>query len=325
MRIAVLGAGAIGGLLGVHLSAAGKPVTLIDRPDRVRDLRSGGLAVLRPDGSRLEAPDIAVCGAAEARPQYDVVILAVKAHEIPGALPTLASLATPDTTIVPVQNGIPWWYFHGVPGPLAGRRLQAADPEGVIGQAVDPGRIVACIAYPAAELDTPNLVRHVEGNRFTVGEPDNRRSERVERISSLFAEAGFKAPVTTDVRAEIWLKAWGNLAFNPVSALTRASMAAICRMPETRALVTRMMQEARDVASKLGVSFRVSLERRLAGAEQVGEHKTSMLQDLEAGRPLELEALVGTVLEIARMVEVETPTIDNVYALTRLLDRKSRT
>lgn len=324
MEVAVLGAGAIGGLLGVHLSAAGTPVTLIDRPDRLRDLRRGGLSVLRPDGSQVSPRAIAMADAAEITQAFDMVILAVKAHEIAAALPALARLTGADTTIVPVQNGIPWWYFHGTSGPFAGQRLHAADPDGRIGECIDTGKIVACVAYPAADLQAPNLIRHVEGNRFTVGELDGQRSERVERISGLLVDAGFKAPVAADIRAEIWLKAWGNLAFNPVSALTRASMAAICRLPETRSLVARMMQEAAEIAAKLGISFRVSLERRLDGAEQVGEHKTSMLQDLEAGRPLELEALVGTVLEIAQLVDVRVPTIEAVYALTRLLDLNNR-
>ncbi len=323
MKIAVLGAGAIGGLLGAHLSTTAATVTLVDHGERARALRSKGLSVLNPDGTQLRAGPVNVRDVSERQEPHDVVILAVKAHEIVSALPALGSLTHGASTVVTVQNGIPWWYFKGLDGPWGGRDLAAADPGGRIAKTVDSKRIVGCVAYPAAEVQSAGVVRHVEGNRFTLGELDGRQSARVEELSRLLAASGLKAPVTPDIRAEVWLKSWGNLAFNPISALTRASMAEICRQPQTRQLATDMMLEAQRIADRLGVTFRVTLERRLQGAEQVGEHKTSMLQDLEAGRPLELESIVGTVLEIARLVEVRAPTIEYIYGLTRLLDRAS--
>lgn len=323
MKIAVLGTGAIGGLLGVHLSTTGATVTLVDQGDRARALRRSGLSVLRSDGTQLAARPVNIRDAAERQDPHDVVILAVKAHEIVSALPALQSMMHGESTIVTVQNGIPWWYFKGLPGMWSGRDLAAADPDGRIDKAIDPKRVVGCVAYPAAEVHSADVVRHVEGNRFTLGELDGSQSERVQQLARLLVASGLKAPVTQDIRAEVWLKSWGNLAFNPISALTRASMGEICRQPQTRQLAMDMMLEAQRIAEKLGVSFRVTLERRLQGAEQVGEHKTSMLQDLEAGRPLELDAIVGTVLEIARLVGVRAATIEHVYGLTRLLDRAS--
>lgn len=319
MNVAVLGAGAIGSLIGGRLAAAGVAVTLLDRGERVRALKAQGLTIVNPDGSIARAANIHIAAASEWRQTHEVVILAVKAHEITDVLPALVSLLHADTTVVTVQNGIPWWYFQRSTGLFAERTLESVDPAGRIAQAVAARSIVGCVAYPAAEVQASGVVRHVEGNRFTLGELDGANTARTAAIAGLFINAGFKAPVIDDIRAEIWLKAWGSLSFNPISALTRATMAAICQSPDTRAIVTRMMLEAQQIAEGLGIHFRVSLERRLQGAEQVGHHKTSMLQDLEAGRSLEIEPLVGAVLEIGRWLNLEAPTIATVYGLAKLL------
>jgi 2-dehydropantoate 2-reductase len=320
MSIAVLGAGAIGSLLGGRLSAAGLRVTLVDRGERARYLKTHGVTIRRPGGDLLHSGPVHVSDAAEAQHPHDVVILAVKSHEIRAALPALAGLLDEETAVVTVQNGLPWWYFERHGGPLEGRRLETLDPDGVIAAAIDSRRVLGCIAYPAADIEPSGVTRHVEGERFPLGEPDGSNTARALRISELLVRAGFKAPVLANIREELWLKLWGNLSINPVSALTRATMSDICGTLETRSVITRMMQEAQQIASALGIRFRVTLERRLEGAAKVGSHRTSMLQDLEAGRPLELEAVVGVVLELGRLMEVEAPTIETVYALTSLLN-----
>jgi 2-dehydropantoate 2-reductase len=231
----------------------------------------------------------------------------------------LPVLFGPDTIVVTMQNGIPWWYFLKSPGPYQGMHLEAVDPGGVIAANLAIDRVIGCVAYPAAELIAPGVIRHIEGHRFSVGELDGAETPRVKKVSELFRKAGFKAPVLTDIRSEIWLKLWGNLSFNPISALTHATLVDICQFPPTRALAARMMAEAQAIAEKLGVHFRVPLERRIAGAEGVGKHKTSMLQDVEHGRGLELEALVGAVVELGRITGTPTPHIDAVYACTGLL------
>ena len=225
----------------------------------------------------------------------------------------------PDTVVVPMQNGIPYWYFHRYPGALAGTRVQSVDPNGLIGTHIPCERVVGCVVYPAAELVAPGVIKHVEGNRFPVGEPDGTTSARVARLSECFIKSGLQAPVLSDIRAEIWLKLWGNLTFNPISALSRATLAGICQYPPSRAVAAAMMSEAQVIANKLGVTFRVSLEKRIAGAERVGHHKTSMLQDVESARTLEIDALLGSVVELARLTDTPIPHIDTVYALTKLL------
>jgi 2-dehydropantoate 2-reductase len=255
---------------------------------------------------------------ADAGPQ-DVVLLALKAHQVAAVAADIGALLGPDTTIVTLQNGIPWWYFHGLGGSWSGRRLESVDPGGIIASHIDPARLVGAVVYPASELIEPGVIKVIEGNRFSLGEPDNSRSPRVEAIAQALARAGFKAPVSSDLRSEIWLKLWGNLTFNPVSALTHSTLVRICQFPLTRELALNMMREAQQVAEKLGVRFRISIDRRLAGAEAVGEHKTSMLQDVEQGRPLELEALLGSVIELARITETTTPHCDAVYACCSLL------
>jgi 2-dehydropantoate 2-reductase len=222
-----------------------------------------------------------------------------------------------------MQNGIPFWYFHNRNGDLAGSIVRSVDPNGVIGTHIPPGRVIGCVVYPASELVAPGVVRHIEGDRFPVGELDGCASARVKRVSECFVNAGFKAPVLDDIRAEIWLKLWGNLTFNPISALSRSTLVDICQYPPTRELAAAMMSEAQEIATKLGISFRVGLEKRIAGAEKVGAHKTSMLQDVEAGRTPEIDALVGSVIELGRLTHTHTPHIDAVYAVTKLLARTS--
>jgi 2-dehydropantoate 2-reductase len=248
-----------------------------------------------------------------------VVLLTVKAHQVVDLLPDLRDLFGPQTAVVTMINGVPWWYFHKLAGPYEGRQLESVDPGGRIAAVIEPGRIIGSVVYPAAELVRPGVVRVIEGNRFTLGEPDGSRSERIDALSQAMMKAGFKAPVSKDIRGEIWVKLWGNLSFNPISALTHATLEDICRFPPTRALAASMMAEAQAVGEALGVQFKISLDKRIAGAEAVGAHKTSMLQDVEAGRALELEALVGAVIELGVITGVPTPTIAAIHAATSLL------
>ncbi len=255
---------------------------------------------------------------AEAGPQ-DIVVLAMKAHQVEAITGEVPKLFGPKTVVIPMQNGIPYWYFHGHPGSFAGTRVQSVDPSGAIYANIPCERVIGCVVYPAAELVAPGVIKHVEGNRFPVGEPDGTTSERVSQVARCFVNSGMQAPILSDIRSEIWLKLWGNLTFNPISALSRATLADICQYPPSRAVAAAMMTEAQTVATQLGVKFRVSLEKRIAGAEKVGHHKTSMLQDVEAARTLEVDALLGSVVELARRTNTPTPHIDTVYALTKLL------
>lgn len=318
-RVAVLGAGAVGGLLGGHLARAGPEVTLVDRGRQLDALRASGLTIVGPDGDRHTVEGLRLSGDAAEAGEHDLVVLAVKAYDLPAAAPDVPRLLAPGGVVLPVQNGIPWWYFHAFGGPHDGRRLASVDPEGRIEAHVDAERVVGCVPYVASRVVEPGVVHHREGEWLPVGEPDGSESERAAAVAELLERAGFRSRVLQDVRSEIWLKAWGNLSFNPISALTGATLAAICRDPGTRALARGMMEEAQEVAEALGASFRRPIERRIAGAEAVGEHKTSMLQDLEEGRPLEVEGLVGSVLELAELTGEPAPRIEAVYALTRLL------
>ena len=319
MKIAVVGVGAIGGYVGIRLALAGEDVTFIARGANLQALRANGIRLVMSDGTQESLPRVnATSDYAAAGPQ-DVIILAMKAHQLAAVAPDLPKLLGPDTVVVPMQNGIPYWYFHGQRGELAGTRVHSVDPTGVIGENIPAERVIGCVVYPATELVSHGLIKHVEGNRFPVGEPDGTASDRVKRVADSLTRAGFKAPVLDDIRAEIWLKLWGNMTFNPISALTRATLAGICRYPPGRELAAAMMTEAQTVAHKLGITFRVPLEKRIAGAEKVGHHKTSMLQDVEAGRDLEIDALLGAVVELARLTETPTPHLDTVYCLTKLL------
>jgi 2-dehydropantoate 2-reductase len=321
LKIAIVGAGAIGGYLGAKLAIAGEDVTFIARNRNLEAIRANGFRLILEDGSEQHAPTAkAVQRMSEAGPQ-DVVLLTVKAHQVGDLLPELGELFGPETMVVTMINGVPWWYFDRLEGPYEGRRLESVDPGGRIAAHIEARRIIGSIVYPASELVAPGVVKVIEGNRFTIGELDGSRTERVERLSQALMKAGFKAPVSRDIRSELWIKLWGNLSFNPISALTHATLEDICRFPPTRALAARMMSEAQAVAEALGVRFKISLEQRIAGAEAVGAHKTSMLQDVEAGRALELEALVGAVVELGGITGVPTPTIEAIHATASLLGR----
>jgi len=321
MRIAIIGAGAIGGYAGVKLALAGEDVTFIARGKNLAALRQDGMKLVLADGTEQVARAVRATDDYAAAGPQDVVILAMKAHQVDAVARDVPRLFGPDTVVVTMQNGIPFWYFANHGGRLAGTRLDSVDPTGAASTHIPADRVIGCVVYPASELIAPGVVRHIEGERFPLGELDGSTSERITRIAGAFVRAGFKSPVLADIRAEIWLKLWGNLTFNPLSALSRATLVDLCRFPPTRALATAMMTEAQAVANKLGVTFRVSIEKRIAGAEAVGKHKTSMLQDVEAGRDPELDALVGSVIELGRLTNTPTPHIDSVYALTALLAR----
>jgi 2-dehydropantoate 2-reductase len=322
MRIAIVGAGAIGGFLAARLDAAGSRVTVVARGATLSALSGTGLTLVERDGRQAIHRLPVVDRLAAAGPQ-DCVVLAVKANQVVPVAGDLARL-DPRTTIVPMQNGIPWWYFQRHGGEHEGRAVRAVDPSGRLAATIDPRRLAGCVVYPACELVAPGVVRHVEGERFALGELDGSTGTRVEAIAAAFRAAGLKAPVLADIRAEIWLKLWGNLTFNPVSALTRATLDRICGEPLTRELAAGMMGEAQEVASRLGITFRVPIERRIEGAARVGRHKTSMLQDIEAGRATEIEALLGSVIELARLTGTSVPRIDAIYACMRLLEASVR-
>jgi 2-dehydropantoate 2-reductase len=319
MKIAIIGVGAIGGYVGTRLALAGEDVTFIARGANLEALRNRGIRLVTADGSEQYVPKVRATDDYAAVGAQDVVILAMKAHQVEAVALEVPKLFGTDTVVIPMQNGIPYWYFHRHAGELAGTRVQSVDPSGLIGEHIPCERVIGCVVYPAAELISPGVIKHVEGNRFPVGEPDGTTSERVTRISECFVNSGLQAPILGDIRAEIWLKLWGNLTFNPISALSRATLADICGYEPSRAIAAAMMTEAQTVAGKLGITFRVSLERRIAGAQKVGHHKTSMLQDVEAARTLEIDALLGSVVELARLTGTSTPHIDTVYALTKLL------
>lgn len=321
MKVCIVGAGSIGGLLGAKLSILDEDVTLIVRGAHLEAISTKGLKVVLQDGTEdvvtnaNATDDMRSCG-----PQ-DVVVIGLKAHQIEPVVGEIRTLFGPDTVVITTQNGLPWWYFQRHGGEFDGYVIRAVDPNGVLSKSIEQERILGCISYPAAEIIAPGVIRHIEGNRFPLGELDGSESERVKRISQMFIDAGFKSPILADIRAEIWLKAWGNLTFNPISALTHSTLVDICQFAPTRRLAAMMMSEAESIANKLGVTFRVSLEKRIDGAERVGKHKTSMLQDVEAGKALEIDALVGTVVELGKLTNTPTPYIDAVYAAVKLLDK----
>ena len=321
MKIAVIGAGAIGGILAARLALSGQEVTVVDRGAHLAAMRARGLTLVNPDGTQATAKRLrAVPSCAEAGVQ-DVVFLSVKAYVIEAIAPEMRALYHGETAVVTTQNGLPWWYFQNLHGPYANYRLKTADPNGIIEQNIESRRIVGCVVYPAGEILLPGVVRHLEGDRFPLGELDGSESDRVKRISEMLVGAGLKAPILADIRSEIWLKLWGNMSFNPISALTHATLVDICQEPATRGLAADMMREAQAIAEKLGVTFRVPLEKRIAGAEKVGKHKTSTLQDVEAGRAVEVDALIGSVIEVGELTGTPTPAIRAVHALLKLLVR----
>ena len=319
MKICVVGAGAIGGYLAVRLAHAGHAVSAIARGPHLAAIRANGLKLV--EGEQELVADLEATDRIADLATQDVVLLALKAHQITAVLDDLPVLLGTDTVLVTLQNGIPWWYFQKLGGPYADRVVETVDPGGRLFNAIDPSRIIGCIAYPAATIAQPGVIRHIEGNKFPVGELDGSDSDRVRRVSGLLEQAGFKSRVLDDIRSEIWLKLWGNLTFNPISALTHSTLVDICQFPLTRELAAMMMTEAQAIGERLGVKFRVPMERRIAGAEGVGKHKTSMLQDVEAGKPLEIDGMLGVVVELAEMTGVEVPTLRALYACASLLNR----
>ena len=313
MKICVYGAGASGGLLGAQLALAGEEVTLSARGPHLAAMRRNGLK-LRTEGEERTARPACTDDPAEAGPQ-DAVIVTLKAPSVLNIAPLMQPLLGPGTAVVTAMNGIPWWYFHRLAGPFESRRLKSVDPAGELWRLIPPERAIGCVVYPAAEIVEPGVVEHHYGNRFMLGEPDGSRSERVVALSRALAGAGFKAPVRPRIRDDIWIKLWGNLSFNPVSALTHGTLATLAKDPGIRAVIRRMMVEGQAVGEALGVRFGVDVDTRIGWADDVGEHKTSMLQDLELGRPMEIDALVGAVVEMGALVGVETPMIEAVLAL----------
>ncbi len=313
--ICVFGAGAIGGFLAARLEAAGTPVSVVARGPHLAAMQADGL-VLDSGGARIVTHPRAVSDPAEIGPQ-DYVFLTLKAHSLEPALPQLRPLIGPGTTVVAAVNGIPWWYCHGLPEPFGGRRVQSVDPHGALWEALPPPQTLGCIIYPAAEIAAPGVISHTYGDRFSLGEPDGSRSARAETLSRLLIDAGLKAPVRPRLRDELWVKLWGNMAFNPISALTTATLDIITGEPGIRAVARAVMLEGQAVGEALGVRFAIDVDKRIAGGAEVGRHKTSMLQDLELGRPLEIEAILGAVVEMAGWVGVSTPISTAVLELTR--------
>jgi 2-dehydropantoate 2-reductase len=320
VKIVIAGAGAIGGYIGARLAREGADVTLFARGRHLEAMRTRGLHIRSAEGDFEVRPratgDLATIGPA------DVVFLGVKAHSLPQLAPQLRPLFSGDTVVVSTQNGIPWWYFDGDHSELSGLRLEQVDPGGVIAAAIESSRVVGSLAYFSTEILEPGVIRHIEGNRISLGEPDGSRSERCRMIAEALGAAGFRCPITTRIRHEIWVKLLGNLSFNPISALTGATLIEMVRHPDVSRLVRDVMTEASAVAARLGIELPISIDQRMAGAEKVGAHKTSMLQDLEAGRPLELGAVVGAVIEVGERLGVPMPATRAVYACARLLDEQ---
>lgn len=319
MKICIIGAGAIGGLLAARLARNGEDVTIVARGPQLAAIRDKGLRFIEENGETFAVAPRAVESLGDVEGQ-DLVILGMKAHQVSATASAVPGMLAPQGLVLTAQNGIPWWYFCRTEGAHEGRSLESVDPGGEIARHLPLDRVIGSVVYPAAEISEPGVIRLIEGNRFSLAEIDNSKSDRIQAVSATFTAAGFKAPVVTDIRAEIWTKLWGNLSFNPISALTGATLAGICRNSFTRALAADMMREAQSVGEALGVRFRIPLKKRLAGAEAVGEHKTSMLQDIEARRATEAAALVGSIIELGQIVGVATPKIEAVYALVRGLE-----
>ena len=315
MKIGIFGAGAIGGLLGARLSLAGADVTFVARGPHLAAMQANGVTLIS-GGETVVARPRCVASAAEAG-QQDFVIVTLKAHALPAAAPAIAAMMGPHSALVTGVNGVPYWYFYGADGALAGRVVQSVDPGGVLWATLPPAQAIGCVVYPAAEVTAPGVIEHTYGDRFTLGEPDGSRSERVAALSAQLQAAGFKAPVRPRIRDEIWMKLWGNLSFNPLSALTGAALDRLAGQPDLRAVARAMMLEGQAVAEALGVRFPISVDKRIDGALEVGAHKTSMLQDLERGRPMEIDALLGAVVELGVVAGAATPVCDMVLALVR--------
>lgn len=321
MKVAIFGAGAIGGLIGVKLAEAGADVTFIARGPHLAAMQSHGVTLLS-GGERITVRPRCTSDPAEAG-QPDYVLVTLKAHSLPAAADQIAMMMGPDTALVTAINGVPYWYFYGLEGKWRDRRVESVDPGGTLWETLPPRQVIGAIVYPAAEVVEPGVIGHSYGDRFSLGEPDGSRSERVERLSRLLIGAGLKAPVRPRIRDEIWVKLWGNLAFNPLSALTGATLDRLTGEADLRAVARAMMVEAQSVAEALGVRFAIDVDKRIAGAAEVGEHKTSMLQDFERGRPIEIDALLGAVVELGAMVGAKMPICETVLALARERARQS--
>jgi 2-dehydropantoate 2-reductase len=321
MKFLIAGAGAIGAYIGARMAQAGFDVTLFARGPHLRAMQERGVQVKSAEGDFVARPTIA--GSLEEVGPVDVVFLGVKAHGLPQLAPQLRAVLGAATAVVSTQNGIPWWYFQGFGGEWDGLRLERVDPGGVISAAIEARRVVGSIVYFSTEIPAPGVIQHIEGNRISLGEPDGTRSDRSRRIAEALIASGLRCPVTTHLRHEIWVKAMGNASFNPVSALTRATLVQMVRDPGVCSVIRNIMEEVQAVAHKLGMELPVSIDQRIAGAEKVGEHKTSMLQDLEAGRPMELEALVGAIVELGERVGVSMPCTRTVYNCTKLLSQSN--
>ena len=320
MRIVIAGAGAIGGYIGAKLARQGADVTLFARGAHLEAMQERGLRIEGADESFEVRPQ--VTGSLESIGEADVVFLGVKAHGLPGLAPRLRTLFGPDTVVVSTQNGIPWWYFQHHGGELEGLSLERVDPGRVIATAIEPRRVIGSIAYFSTEIAEPGVIRHHEGNRISFGEPDGTKSERIQRITQALIPAGLRSPITTKIRQEIWVKLLGNVAFNPISALTGATLVEMATHPEVSRLVRDLMRETEAVAGRLGIELPISIDQRIAGAAKVGAHKTSMLQDVEAGRPMELEAVVGAVIELGERLGIDMPSTKAVYSCAALLNDK---
>jgi len=321
MKFLIAGAGAIGAYIGARMAQAGFDVTLFARGPHLRAMQDDGVRIKSSEGDFVARPTIA--SSLEEVGPVDVVFLGVKAHGLPQLAPHLGPVLGPDTTVVSAQNGIPWWYFQGFGGEWEGLRLERVDPGGVISSAIEAKRVVGSIIYFATEIAAPGVIHHTEGNRITLGEPDGTRSDRIRALAESLIASGFRCPVTTRIRQEIWVKVLGNASFNPVSALTRATLVQIARDPGASSVIRSIMQEVEAVSHKLGMELPVSIDQRIAGAEKVGEHKTSMLQDFEAGRPMELEALVGAVVELGERAGLAMTATRTVYNCTKLLSQRA--
>lgn len=319
MKVCIFGAGAIGGYVGVKLAKAGADVSLVARGPHLSAMQEKGLTLIEEE----ETTTVSVTASDDPTTLgvQDYVIVTLKAHSVPPVVSKMAPLIGPNTTIVSGVNGVPWWYFHELEGEHEGTRLESVDPGNVQWDGFGPDRVLGCVVYPAAEVIEPGVIKHIEGNRFSLGEPDGSKSERALALSKILSDAGLKAPVRPKLRDEIWVKLWGNLSFNPISALTHATLDVLCTDEGTRAVARNMMLEAQEIAERLGVKFPIDVDRRIAGGAAVGAHRTSMLQDLDQGRPMEIDALVASVQELGRVTNVPTPTIDTVLGLVRLRAR----
>lgn len=316
MKICIFGAGAIGGYMGAKLAEAGAEVSLVARGPHLAAMQANGLTLIE-EGQSKTLPVTVSDNPEDLGPQ-DYVIVTLKAHSVPPVVGKMKPLIGEDTTIVSGVNGVPWWYFHKIGTDLEGTRLESVDPGNAQWDGFGPDNVLGCVVYPAAEVSEPGVIKHIEGNRFSLGEPSGERSERAMRLSQALNAAGLKAPVRPKIRDEIWVKLWGNLSFNPISALTHATLDVLCTEPGTRDVARNMMLEAQSIAESLGVKFPIDVDRRIQGGADVGAHRTSMLQDLDAGRPMEIDALVGSVQELGRVTGTPTPTIDTVLALIQL-------